>query len=442
MTDLLEVAPAAVPNPVPPGRGRWRLTVHRRTFASPPMPWNQTILGELSSARSRSLVQQRNNPAELRFSIDGRAPDAAAVAELQHDIYAWRWDDQTGTDICMFRGPVDHSQDTISEQAHTVNFVAHDYLATVNRRFLVDGAPLTITATDQDRIVAILLARAGGAFSTSPYPPGSNIPVGAVLADQAGVLSRPYSGVQRDRTYTGQKNLGEAIDQLANVSGGFEYDIVPEPAASDTFWMIDPGTGVTPSLGAGRDALRIFWPSQGVNRTDIVLVYGGNVRAVSRNVSSADYANMVRSLGNNGSTDPAAIQLYAMAANPDAAAMEVGLWPYADGGATDVNDQATLNQRAAGLLASAAVLVPSYTVTMRPVGYSPRPTYPNMGDTVPLIIKSGRLDVNTTVRVVGVTYTIGDDGDEDVALTVGRPLSSLTDLLARTATAVDALARR
>ena len=44
-----------------------------------------------------------------------------------------------------------------------------------------------------------------------------------------------------------------------------------------------------------------------------------------------------------------------------------------------------------------------------------------MGDVVPLIVQSGRLNVNTNVRVVGITYAIGDDGQEDVTLTVGRP---------------------
>ena len=51
-----------------------------------------------------------------------------------------------------------------------------------------------------------------------------------------------------------------------------------------------------------------------------------------------------------------------------------------------------------------------------------------MGDVVPLIIQSGRLNVNTTIRVVGITYDIGDDGQEDVTLTLGRPDTTLFDI--------------
>jgi hypothetical protein len=65
-----------------------------------------------------------------------------------------------------------------------------------------------------------------------------------------------------------------------------------------------------------------------------------------------------------------------------------------------------------------------------------------MGDVVPLVVQSGRLNVSTTVRVLGITYDIGDDGQEDVALTVGRPASSLLDLLTTADATVDALTRR
>jgi hypothetical protein len=422
--------------PVPTGRGRWRLTLHRRNFSA--ARWDQTIIGDLSSARSRGLDQTLNGAAELRFTIDGRAADAATITELSHEVYAWRWDDQAGADVCVFRGVIDHSQDAVSEQSHAVNFVAHDYLATVERRFVLDATAVTMTQWDQDRIVAGLLARAGGGPTpTAPYQPGSIIPLGAAPVDQDGA-GRALTSTLRDRTYVGQKSIGEAIDELAHVQGGFDYDVLPEPQASDTLPMVDQNGAVT-TLGS-RDALRLFFPTQGRARNDVFLLYGGTVAAISRTVASGDYANHVRSLGNNASSDPAAAQLYGQASNADAPGTVVGWWPYADGAPTDVNQQSTLDQRAAGVLATMGVLVPSYSVTMRPGAY--RWGAPRMGDTVPLLVNSGRLNVNTTVRVVGIRFDIGDDGDEDVELTVGRPLSSLADLLARTATAVDALARR
>ena len=68
---------------------------------------------------------------------------------------------------------------------------------------------------------------------------------------------------------------------------------------------------------------------------------------------------------------------------------------------------------------------------------------PNMGDTVPLIVDSGRLQVADRARVLGITYTIGDDGQEDVTPAVTRPQTSRWPKLFNTADRdVKALARR
>jgi hypothetical protein len=61
---------------------------------------------------------------------------------------------------------------------------------------------------------------------------------------------------------------------------------------------------------------------------------------------------------------------------------------------------------------------------------------------VPLIIHSGRLNVNTTIRIVGLTYDIGDDGQEDVSLVLGRPDTTIADIFGSTDRDVNALARR
>ncbi len=58
------------------------------------------------------------------------------------------------------------------------------------------------------------------------------------------------------------------------------------------------------------------------------------------------------------------------------------------------------------------------------------------------MVRSGRLDVSAAVRVVGFAYDIGDDGDENVGLTVGRPVRTLTQLINAPVADVNALARR
>lgn len=130
------------------------------------------------------------------------------------------------------------------------------------------------------------------------------------------------------------------------------------------------------------------------------------------------------------------------AANVDAnnvTVTPVGLWQITDN-AADVSVQATLDQKAAGDLAYYGVLQPTYTLGLRPGAYSLG--NPNMGDVVPLMIQTGRLNVNNQVRVVGIDYDIGDDGQEDVILTVGRPPATFKKLLTATHSDVAALTRR
>jgi hypothetical protein len=105
-----------------------------------------------------------------------------------------------------------------------------------------------------------------------------------------------------------------------------------------------------------------------------------------------------------------------------------------------VNLTATLAQRAQGDVALSGVLTPVYTLTLRPGTYTFGAF--GIGDTLPLIVNSGRLAVNTTVRILGITWNVGDDGQEDVTLTVGRPPTTLANLLAANNRDVNALNRR
>jgi predicted fused transcriptional regulator/phosphomethylpyrimidine kinase len=411
--------------PVPPGRGRWRLTLHSRVFAGPSYPTN-TGLGELTDARSRKLEQALNTAATLSFTLDGHSPTALAIRELAQDVIAWRWDDQQNRDVLAFRGCITQAQDTLSEQTHTVAFTAHDYLALMARRFYTNPAPLTFTQQDQDNIAAAVVGNSFQIASSSgtSFVPGSYFPVTPVTCRPDGTTNRPLSGQLRDRTITGQASMGETLDQLAKVINGFDYDYYPN-------------SNIT-----GYDSLRLFYPYQGILRTSPQLMYGSTVSTVTRTLDSANYANYERVVGNNGSSDPTAAQLYGEAWNTDANNVGVspqGLWMNGEN-ASDVTIKQTLTDKANGDLSRDGVLVPSYAVGLRPGAYSWG--NPNMGDVIPLIIQSGRLNVNTTIRVMGVTYDIGDDGQEDVALTLGRPDTTFADIFTAADRDVNALARR
>ena len=416
--EAVRAAPGSYP--VPAGRGRWRVTLHNRQFASN-VSYNALLIAELVDARGRRLDRAWDSSATFTFTVDGHSPAAALIVELAHDVIVWRWDDQVGRDVAMFRGVISQAEDQVGD-SHVVTFTCHDYLALFARRLTT--SPLNYTQTDQDDIVNGLLQATVWPYTSSGVDlrPGSFLPVSMMACNPDGT-ARGASGQLRDRTYPPQSVPGDLLDDLAKVINGFDYDVAPVTASNS-------------------DSLRIFYPQQGVTRSTPVLHYGSTVAALTRTVSSADYANYWRVLGNNGSSDPAAAQLYAEIWNADAtngAPGAVGLWQSGEN-AADVTIQSTLNEQAAGNLALSSILMPSYTVTMRPNAYS----YgnPNMGDTVPLIVQSGRLNVNTYVRVLGISYVIGDDGQEDIELTVGRPAQSLLGLLTASARTVDALARR
>jgi hypothetical protein len=427
VSTLEEPTTAAAPGafPVPPGRGRWRLTLHRRQFSA--LNWQSTLITELPRARARKLVQAWDSTAELTFTLDGTAPSAQLVTELTQDVIAWRWDDTAGVDRPVFRGVIDAAEDDLDESSHVLNLTCHDYASMLGRRIL--WGTWGVTATDQDTLATDLLNLATTSAQTTSgtvFGAGAYLPLSIYLANPDGTARGAASGQLRDRTYYGNQVLGAALDDLAKVIGGFDYDVLPLG-------------GVGMGTAATTDQLRIFYPAQGVVRTSPALVYGSSISALKRQVVSSDYGNYWRELGNNSSSDPAAAQLIGEAWNVDAAGSAVGLWANGDN-QSDVTLTPTLVQAAQGNLNRHGVLIPVYTLTLRPNFYYAGLF--NLGDTLPLIIMSGRLKVNTTVRVLGITYSVGDDGQEDVELVVGRPDTTLADILGATAADVDALARR
>ena len=410
--------------PLPPaGRGTWRLTLHGRTFAGAIGGWpGSTLLTELSGAYGRVLEQALNTPAKLSFTLNGRDPVAAMVRELQTDVVAWRWDAALGRETMRFAGVVSHAEDELTEQEHTVNFTCFDYSAMLDRRYLTQ--PAVYNPAAQDAIVAALVGLAGLNARTSAgvsLMPGSYLPLTVAYVNPDGT-TRSQGGPSRIRTYAAQSSIGQLIHDLAYVLDGFDYDVLA------------PGT------------LRVFYEQQGITRDDPVLEYGGSIATVTRTTASDDYANYVRVVGNNGSSDPTAPQFYSELANTAAnnvGVVPVGLWANIDN-ASDVTVQSTLDEQAAGDLDRSGVLIPSYSIGLRPGAYTQDAF--DMGDTVPIVIQSGRLNVTPDtggmVRIVGMTFAIGEDGEEDVTLTVGRPLTSLVDMLTATAADVNELARR
>ena len=414
----------------------WRLTLHQRAFSD--TAWSDTLICDLIGARSRRLEFNLNKSAQLTFTMDARSPTAALIDEMQHEVIAWRTPGTgQGLSVPLFRGTVSQSEDQLTEQGHTVNFTCHDFIGMLNRRWLTAGLSIgsVLSPIGQDEMVRQLVVAATTGLQTSggtALMPGSYLPINLRQVNPDG-STRSNQGTPRVRAYLPQQNVGEAIDNLAHVIGGFDYEALPS-------WRFG-GFG-SPTY----DWLRIYFPQQGITRADPVLEYGGAVATVTRAVNSADYANYWRVIGAAPPDVPDAPPMWAEAVNADAndvGRIPIGVWMGADA-AADVSIQSTLDEKAAGNLNLSGVLVPSYTLGLTPGvwGGFRNNGYCNMGDNVPLVINSGRLHVNTSVRIVGIAYEVTDEGDENVSLTVGRPLTSLADMLTATAADVNALARR
>ena len=89
--------------------------------------------------------------------------------------------------------------------------------------------------------------------------------------------------------------------------------------------------------------------------------------------------------------------------------------------------QSTVDQQAAGVLADESQLVPAITATLRAGTWNPYNVW--LGDTVRVIVRTGRLDVDVSRRVIQIDVTLDDDGVEVVALAIGAAPARLSDRL-------------
>lgn len=331
---------------------------------------------DLTAATGRKLTARLWSPSEASFTIDGRNEQATVLMELATDLLVRR----NGVDL--YRGRVGATSDSIGADTHSVDVPTGDYRALLLRRLLYDDDELDWTGDQSDIVwglVEATQARAGGDL-------GITRGVGAV------------TGVSRTVDYEPGASIGEAVQQLAQLDDGFEWDI-------------------SPAL-----ELDVYYPQRGqVGGETVVLDYGGLVSGVQRNVDPGNYANALRVTGDAALT-PEVREAADLATRPE------GRWD-AQVGLTTIQQQPLLAARADWLLGVRQVVTPSYTLQLRPGGWE-GPAHVWLGDTCRLSISSGRLAVDTLLRVVEVSVDLPGDGDEVVSLTLGSARQSMGGLLA------------
>jgi hypothetical protein len=99
--------------------------------------------------------------------------------------------------------------------------------------------------------------------------------------------------------------------------------------------------------------------------------------------------------------------------------------PFAPGGRIeasysnpDLVEQTTLQQQTQAVLTAAEVPIGNYTVQLATGVWAPNLLW--IGDTCRLVVRSGRLQFDATVRVLTIDITISDDGHEAVQLELAR----------------------
>lgn len=349
----------------------------------------------LTNARNRRLTLRRTRPHKASCELDARTEAATAISELATDLHVIR-DGQV-----LHRGRAGATTDDLDASEHRVSITAHGYRELLNRRILWSDSQVAWTQVDQAQIAWELLqqtqTRAGGDLG---------------ITRGVGVST----GVLRDRTYEAGDTIGERLQQLSEVLDGFDWDITP----------------------SGQSALQldIFYPSRGTDR-GVTLTYGSSlVQTISREVAPGDYANAVRVTGDEvGDNPPTPVEREAA----DLADRPEGRWDTTE--STNIKQQQALNERADWLLASSQVVQPSYRVRLAARAWS-GPDHIWVGDTVLMRIKSGRLQVDTPLRVEEIDISLDDQGEETVDLVVGADQVTLGEQVAQMRRTLATLPRR
>lgn len=312
------------------------------------------------SALDRKLDLYLDRPSYIQFKVNGLHPTALFVEELSTDVVVFRDREKIG------RFVMTSVRDEIDATSHYVTVNAVDYRGRLARRII--KTQQTFSAQPDVDIAWSVINTAQGetngdmGITRGVYPAGVNLTGGFA------------PGV----------NAEEAIDILANIDDGFDWDI----DADLQFNIYRP---------RGESKQR-------------VIDYGGLENTASRNFAVERFANVVRVSGDDTITPVV----------EGTGSADLGRWE-TEVGYPAVDSQTLLDGLAIDALARAGEDAYAYSVTIRDSEGVQRwngPSDIGLGDTVRLVLKSGRLDINELKRVTEIHLDVDDDGGEEVTFTL------------------------
>lgn len=340
-------------------------------------------VGELAALEPR-LDFYLNRPSTLQFKVNGRHPTAEFISELSTDVLVYRNREKIG------RFVVTALRDDIDESAHYTTVNAFDYRVRLARR-LIKSQQTFSAQPDVDiawDVIDTFQGETNGnmGITRGVYPPGVNLTGGFA------------AGVRGD----------EAIDILANIDDGFDWDIDADLK------------------------FNIYRP-RGTTKTR-VLDFGGLDKAASRAFAVERFANVVRVSG-DGSVTPV------VEGTGDSS---VGRWE-AEVAYPQVSNQSLLDGLAIDALSRAGSDAYTYSMTLRDsdgIQVWGGPTDVGLGDSIRMVIRSGRLNVNEVKRVTEIHVVADDDGGEAVTFTLEGVDPTFSQRIQRVLRRLDELERQ
>jgi hypothetical protein len=359
--------PPVDPTPDPPPA----VSVDRR----PVDPWLFEIVsqsGERLAAvpgRSRKLSLVRSGPGGASYGLTvDEAAEVFGMTLGAVDLLVSRG----GVDI--WRGPLEGANGQIAAANSSLEFAAVGVAEILEKRHIPPGR--SILATEQTQMAWQLIA------DTQAVPGGDLGIVAGLLPDS----------VARSKTWDTRTPVRQAIDELAQADGGFDYQIVPS------------------GMGYRFDA---FHPFQGSTAGAAVLEWGRNIASVSFVQDASQVRNYVWAIGQNqisiDADDTASQGVYRLREE----VVTTG----------DSNDVIYLGDVARGAVVPAPPTVPR--LTLIPGAPDASLDQLGLGDVVVVSIRRGWVQIDGLYRIDQIDVSIPDQGGAEQLDVTVAPFAAL-----------------
>lgn len=400
----------------------WSLTLLQSPLNRP--SGESGVVGALSAATIGQITFSLTDSDVISWTMPVRHYQTATVVPFASDVLLYRQGDEPGAaPVAVQRFRVVGRTVPLAGQ---VTFSAASYRECLNARIFHDSDQLdwpgSLTGTlEQTEIAWEIIAQeqakpAGALGIIRGHTPATSVPRAAFVTDVS-------SNTTPQHFFTIGASVGQEIQsKLAGISGGFEWDVSPDPAHPETGLVFDAWN----EGGRGQDS-------------PLVLTEATMSPDATLSQLASDYANVFRGEGGSSTVDgaslPGVVVYVPSSGNPVAEDIPTGRWEKASS-STDL--QTTTEVTAwATKQAELAREIDSWTIPLQS-GIWGGPVQLWLGDSVHILVRlvteyddgspaGTLLSVDDQLRVLALTVQVGTSGSEAVTLTVNHPKTVFAD---------------